>query len=122
MATEIRRISFSNMRRNFGREVKFVTQELGHLWLTQYGEPRCVLIPMRDEVVLNRAIGLNPTEALHRVMVDTDRMVSAIEERRRWASDPVMPLAGDYPLVGMDDRTYGKWRASVRVPMPDDFD
>ena len=122
MATEIRKISFSNMRQHFGREIKFVTEEMGHLWLTQYGEPRCVLIPMRDEAVLHRALGLDPAQALHNVMVKADRMVAAINECQRWRSEPVTPLSGFHPLVGMDDQTYRKWRASVRVPVPDDFE
>ncbi|MEL7126556.1 MAG: hypothetical protein AAGK30_10000 [Pseudomonadota bacterium] len=111
MPTEIRKISFTDFRKHASRELKFVHEELGHLWLSHHGKPMCVVIPMRDELVLHRAIGLNPHEAMHRAMVDADRMASAVEERRRWVSDPVLETSGWYPKVGMDDATYQLWKA-----------
>mmetsp|Transcript_29546 Transcript_29546/g.58081 ORF Transcript_29546/g.58081 Transcript_29546/m.58081 type:complete len:115 (+) Transcript_29546:3278-3622(+) len=114
MPTEIRKINFTQFRKHASHELKFVYEELGHLWLHNHCKPRCVVIPMRDELVLHRAIGLDPIEVMHRAMVDADRMVAAIEERKRWMSEPVLPWSGGYPSVGMDDETYRKWKASRR--------
>lgn len=115
MPTEIRKISFTNFRRHASAELKFVHEELGHLWLMHHKKPLCVVIPMQDEMVLHRAIGLDSREAMHRVMVDADRMASAVEENKRWKSEPVLPWSGGYPAVGMDDRTYQAWKASRRL-------
>ncbi|MBY5935330.1 hypothetical protein KUV51_20150 [Tateyamaria omphalii] len=108
MATEIRQISFSNLRRHGRHELKFVYEEMGHLWLTFHGKPRAVIIPMRDETILHRAIGLDPREALHRAQIDHSRHVAAIEERKRWLSDPMMTVERLYPRVGTSDAEHKK--------------
>lgn len=100
MATEIRQISFSDLRRHGRHELKFVTEEMGHLWLTFHGKPRAVIIPLRDEAILHKAIGLDVREALHRAHVDHSRMVSAIEERGTWRSTPVITQERGYPPMG----------------------
>ncbi|WP_299293592.1 hypothetical protein [uncultured Tateyamaria sp.] len=114
MPTEIRKISFTEFRKHASRELKFVHEEMGHLWLHHHRKPMCVVIPMRDEMVLHRAIGLNPEEALHRACVDHARRVAAIEDTARWRSEPVLPLSGGYPPMGMDDAEYAAWKAARR--------
>ena len=112
MPSQIRRISFSDFRRHMASEMKFVSHEMGHLWLFQHGRPRGVVIPMRDEAVFHRAVGLNPREAFHRAMVDCDRRVSAIRQKERWVSEEMMcNLTHGYPPCGMDDDSYRRWRA-----------
>lgn len=115
MATEIRKISYSDFRKHLGTEMKFVHEEMGHLWLFQHGHPRGVVIPMRDEAVLHRAVGLNPAESFHRAMVACDRRVAAINERSRWVSTEVMTQPGHmWPALGMTDESYAQWRAMDR--------
>lgn len=110
MPTEMRRISFSTFRSHLSREMKFVYGEMGHLWLHQHGHPRGVVIPVAHERVLHRAIGIDPKEALHRAMVDCDRMTAAINDRRRYMSEPVGTFDTHYPPMGMDDESYRRWR------------
>ena len=112
MPTQIRQISFSDFRTHMRQEMAFVSQELGHLWLMYRGTPRGVVIPMRDEAVLHRAVGLNPYEAFHRAMVDCDRRIAAINEKTQWVSTEMMMNNGHgYPPVGMSDETYRQWRS-----------
>lgn len=115
MATEMRLISFTGLRRQGAPALRFVTEEAGHLWLTFHGKPTCAVIPMAHERVLHRAIGINPTEAMHRALVAADRMVGAITEHRM---QQVMPAGSDYPNVGLDDATYRAWKVEHRLIDP----
>ncbi|KIC48226.1 hypothetical protein [Tateyamaria sp. ANG-S1] len=103
MATQIRKISFSNLKRCGRNELKFVYEDLGHLWLTYHGKNRAVIIPMRDEAILQRAIGVNPEVVWHRAQIDHDRRAAAFAERMRWQSEPVATLERLYPPVGVSD-------------------
>ncbi len=115
MATEIRKISFTGLRRQGAPALKFVTEERGHLWLTFHGKPACAIISMNDERVLHRALGMDPNEAMHRALVDADRMAAAINERRM---QMVMPDQSGYPAKGLDDETYRVWKREGRLINP----
>lgn len=115
MATEIHRISFTNLRRHGAAALKFVSEERGHLWVTFHGKPACAIISMNDERILHRALGLDPNVAMHRALIDADRMASAINERRM---QMVMPDLGGYPQVGLDDETYRAWKKEGRLINP----
>ncbi|MEL6465910.1 MAG: hypothetical protein AAFQ58_13160 [Pseudomonadota bacterium] len=123
MATEIRHISFSNLRRHGRHELKFVYEHLGHLWLTFHGKPRAVIIPMRDEEILHAACGMNPDMALHRARVDFDRRVDAIERREALLSKPVTTIERGYPPPGLTDAEHDKtydpngWGSDPRAEM-----
>ena len=115
MAIEIKQISFTDLRRRGAPALKYATEGVGHLWLSFRGKPRCAIIPLNHERILNRALGVNPDEALHRALVDADRMVSAINERRM---QDVLPYSGGYPSMGLDDETYRAWKKERRLINP----
>ncbi len=106
MRPELRKISLEKFRANMGAELKFVTESQGHLWLSYRRKPHCVVVPMRDEAVLNDIYGRPWDELMHRFHVDQDRRLRAAARAHGLLSETFEESHWTYPPVGMTDETY----------------
>ena len=106
MRPQLRKISLKDFRANMASELKFVTQENGHLWLSHRGNPHCVVVPMRDEAVLNDIYGRPWKEVLHRFKIDRSRLLRAAARAHGLVSEPFEDQAWTYPPTGMDDEAW----------------
>lgn len=107
---EIRKLNSTTFVKNFGTEVKFVTEENGHLWLAFRGKPRAVLIPMRDEAILNEIQGRKFEDVMHKAQVRAARMVRAAWRAEKYLSEVVVDDERSVPPNGMTDADWEKMK------------
>ena len=103
---EIRKISSTTFAKNLGAEIKFVTEEHGHLWLAFRGTPRAVVIPMRDEALLNEIQGRSFEDVMHKAQVRAARMVRAAYRENSYRSEIIEDEDRSVPPFGMTDAEY----------------
>lgn len=103
---EIRKINSTTFAKNFGHEIKFVTQEYGHLWIAFRGVPRAVVIPMEDEAVLNELQGRKFEDIMHKAQVRASRMVIAAFRENHYRSEMIEDSDRSVPPYRMTDEEY----------------
>lgn len=108
---EIRKINSKTFVRHFGKEIKFVTEENGHLWLCFRDRPRAVIIPMRDEAVLNELQGRSFEDIMHKAQVRAARMVRAAHREECYRSEMIEDDDREVPAYRMTDE---QWQANKR--------
>ena len=108
---EIRKINSKTFAQHFGKEIKFVTEENGHLWLSFRGTPRAVIIPMRDEAVLNELQGRSFEDIMHKAQVRAARMVRAAWREDYYRSEMIEDDDREVPAYRMTDE---QWEANKR--------
>lgn len=114
MRPEIRKITSSTLAKNFGQELKFVTEENGHLWIFQHGKPRAVVIPIKDEAVLHELQGRSFKEILHKANIEHARTIRAAWRARMYQSELVENQ--DF-AIPPKDFTDAEWEEFKRVAM-----
>ncbi len=105
---EIRNITFTDFKRRMGHEIKFVTQEKGHLWLAFRGHFRAVIIPMRDIALLNELQGRDFEDILHKANNRQARMVRAAYRQDYYYGDIIEDGAPEVPDFRMSET---EWKA-----------
>ena len=103
---EIRKISSTTFAKHFGSEIKFVTEENGHLWLCFRGKPRAVVIPMRSEAVLNEIIGHKFEDILHKANIRAARMVRSAWREKMYRSEIIEDSGREVPYLRLNDEEY----------------
>lgn len=100
---EIRKINSKKFVQHFGTEIKFVTEEMGHLWLCFRNKPRAVIIPMRDEELLHDIQGRSFEEILHKANVRRARTIRAAYRLEAYKSELVEENDREIPYRGLTD-------------------
>ena len=108
---EIRKINSKIFVRHFGQEIKFVTQDHGHLWLHFRGKPRAVIIPMQDEAILNDIQGRSFEDIMHKAQTRAARMVRAAYRESAYRSELVDDSDREIRPFHMTD---AEWEANKR--------
>ncbi len=103
---EIRKINSKTFVQHFGKEIKFVTEEHGHLWLAFRGKPRAVIIPMRDEAILSEIQGRKFEDIFHRANVRAARMVRAAYRDNYYRSEIVEDENREVPYMRLSDEEW----------------
>lgn len=106
---EIRKINSTTFARHFGSEIKFVTEDKGHLWLHFRGKPRAVVIPMRDEAVLNDVQGRDFEDLVHKANVRHARMVRAAYRQKKYRSEIIEDSANEIPFHRLTDEEWAQF-------------